>query len=93
VSHARCKTCGAEIIWAETPAGRAIPLDVEPVYGKQRSFWEKEAEPTLVPRGAMVLLPGQKTRAATEEDLKLKRPMYVSHFSTCPDHDMHRRVR
>lgn len=27
----RCKSCGAEIIWATTKAGRKIPLDPEPV--------------------------------------------------------------
>lgn len=28
---ARCQSCGAEIRWAETPGGKWIPLDAEPV--------------------------------------------------------------
>ncbi len=27
----RCKTCNQPIMWATTAAGKAIPLDVEPV--------------------------------------------------------------
>ena len=26
----RCRSCDAEIRWATTPAGKAIPLDLEP---------------------------------------------------------------
>lgn len=26
-----CKSCGAEIVWARTTKGKAIPLDAEPV--------------------------------------------------------------
>ncbi len=29
----RCKSCGKTIIWAMTPAGKNIPVDVEPVFG------------------------------------------------------------
>lgn len=27
---ARCRSCGAEIVWAETSGGRYMPLDPEP---------------------------------------------------------------
>lgn len=27
---ANCRGCGAEIFWAETTAGRAVPLDAKP---------------------------------------------------------------
>jgi hypothetical protein len=26
----KCKSCGAEIIWAKTPTGKSMPLDAEP---------------------------------------------------------------
>lgn len=26
----RCRTCGAEVVWAKTPAGKPIPLDAIP---------------------------------------------------------------
>lgn len=25
-----CRTCGADIIWVETPSGRSMPLDAQP---------------------------------------------------------------
>lgn len=27
---AKCRSCGAAIIWAETPAGKKMPMDAEP---------------------------------------------------------------
>lgn len=30
---ANCRSCGAEIIWAKTLSGKAMPLDAEPVLG------------------------------------------------------------
>jgi len=26
----QCKSCGAEIIWCQTPAGKLMPLDAKP---------------------------------------------------------------
>jgi hypothetical protein len=31
VKRDRCKTCGAEIIWAETERGRPMPVDAKPL--------------------------------------------------------------
>lgn len=28
-----CRSCGAEIVWAVTPAGKMMPLDAKPVAG------------------------------------------------------------
>ena len=30
-NYAKCRSCEAEIIWAKTKAGKAIPLDRSPV--------------------------------------------------------------
>ncbi|MGO9056372.1 MAG: hypothetical protein ACLQU2_03180 [Candidatus Binataceae bacterium] len=28
--HAKCRGCGADILWAKTLAGKAVPLDAKP---------------------------------------------------------------
>jgi len=43
-----------------------------------------DAEPS--PRGNLVLI-GGKVRFATDEDRALHRPLYTSHFATCPSAD------
>lgn len=47
-----------------------------------------DAEPTE--RGNMALVAG-KTWVATDEDRRLHRPLYTSHFATCPNAAAHRR--
>lgn len=42
--------------------------------------------------GNVVMING-KCRIATDEDKRLKRPLYKSRFATCPDADQHRRSR
>lgn len=42
--------------------------------------------------GTFVFING-KARAATDEDRRLNRPLYKSHFSTCPNADQHRRSK
>lgn len=60
-----CRSCDAEITWATTEAGKAMPLDATPSE-----------------TGTHVLVDGL-TRRATDEDRRLHRPLYVSHFATC----------
>jgi hypothetical protein len=33
MDRSHCRSCGAEIIWCRTPAGKAIPIDPGPVDG------------------------------------------------------------
>lgn len=47
-----------------------------------------DVEPS--PKGNMVLVAG-KTWVATDEDRRLKRPTFTSHFATCPEADQWRR--
>ena len=68
-----CRSCEAEIIWAETVTGRLMPLDAAPVRD-----------------GNMVFINGQ-TRPASAEDRRLRRPLYKSHFATCPQYKDWRR--
>lgn len=35
----RCKSCGAEIIWAQTEAGRAIPLSLATAQTRDGRQW------------------------------------------------------
>lgn len=49
-----------------------------------------DAKPTR--DGNMVLVRG-KTRFANEEDRRLARPLYMSHFATCPDASAHRKPK
>lgn len=42
------------------------------------------------PRGNLVYVEGV-ARASTAEDQRLRRPLYTSHFATCPDAARHRR--
>ena len=74
---ASCRSCGAEILWAETVNGKRIPLDAEPAERPQGVFKliERPGNPTPL-----------ATSAATE-------PVYLSHFVTCPNADEWRRPR
>jgi hypothetical protein len=66
---ASCRECGAPIIWGETPAGKMMPLNAEPI---------------APPRGTWALTVG-KTRRATLDDIRLMRPLHEPHWATCPD--------
>ncbi len=74
---AKCNSCGAEIIWAHTASGKAIPLDAEPV-----PFGNLVVVPGADgPRALSVNIPGALG------------PRYVSHFATCPNANQHRKPR
>lgn len=68
-----CRSCGAEVLWAKTQQGRAIPLDREPVASGNVEFTGVlDTVRVLAPDGDAVLFGG---------------PRYVSHFATCPQAD------
>jgi hypothetical protein len=75
-----CRSCGAAIVWAQTAVGKRMPVDAEPVDG-----------------GNLVLVypsPGATPLALhtpPEQQLFDDPPRYVSHFSTCPHADQHRK--
>lgn len=73
--RARCRSCGARLVWATTAAGEPMPLDAEPVPGI--------GNVRLADGRAEVL--GPLEAAASSEVL------YTAHFATCPDAAMHRK--
>lgn len=78
----RCKSCGAEIFWIKTRAGKAMPCDRERV-----PYW-------ATPGGNKVIITpgGEAVRCELEGDpMKVTGCGYISHFATCPQANEHRR--
>lgn len=82
---AKCRSCGADILWAVTARGARMPVDETP-----------DNRPP--PRGGNLVLGVRNGTQlvvamydATKHDAKRNR--YTSHFSTCPNADEHRVVR
>lgn len=67
-----CGACKERIIWAKTTAGRSMPLNPDPS-----------------PDGNVMLIEGVATVLGkhTSEDVRLSgsEPLYVAHWSTCPN--------
>lgn len=82
-----CRSCGAVIVWTFTPKGRRMPLDPESVSDGnvivtghiQGGKDHGTPTVTVLRAGELPLQPGE--------------PLYVSHFSTCPQAAQHRRKR
>lgn len=85
---ATCRSCEAPILWAATERGKMMPLDETAVNAPGPL-----GRPGVMPdslRGLFTFVNG-KARSATEDDRKLHRPLYTSHFASCPDAAGHRR--
>lgn len=67
-----CRSCGAEITWARTPANKAMPLDAEP---------NPAGNVMLADGGAQVLGPLELSGLTDAEREELRMP----HHATCPD--------
>ena len=76
---ARCRSCGAGILWARSTAtGKPIPIDPQPVdLGNVRLGRDAQGRITASVLGRHEAGPG----------------MHVSHFATCPARDKHRRPK
>ena len=75
---ANCRTCGAQIIWATTEAGRAMPLNAVP----------SRTGSILLLRGSLCrVLPSIEAESTKGAEGVL----YVSHFATCPNAASHRK--
>lgn len=78
-----CKTCRAPILWAATAAGRPMPIDARPdERGNLRLTIHLQGGRDNDTLTAAVALPEQRDP-----------PLYVAHFSTCPDANRHRKAR
>lgn len=78
----KCKSCGAEIIWIKTPAGKAMPCNPQKISYR-----------TLVPgtKGSLTLVRPDGRIASGEYDPGSELYGYESHFATCPAAAKHRK--
>jgi len=67
----KCKACGAPIMWAETSAAKAIPIDVSPTPRGNVVLYHGPGS------GKLLALFGKKAQSGATE-------LYESHFVTCP---------
>lgn len=77
----RCRSCGAEIVWAITDHGRKMPLDAKPYEGGSSN-------------GLFVLLPDAErapSAIAVPPAAYEGEELHTSHFATCPDAESWRR--
>lgn len=70
----RCRSCDAQILWATTAAGKAIPLDAEPAELGNVKIYGREANLSAV------TLAGNELRTAREDGVRL----FMPHHATCP---------
>ncbi|HMI85960.1 MAG TPA: hypothetical protein VK550_17805 [Polyangiaceae bacterium] len=75
---AYCRSCGARIVWAKTPAGKAMPLDADPVTDGNIVLEEDNA-------GAIA-----HVRSAAFGGVGV---FHKSHFATCPNAARHRKPK
>ena len=79
----RCKSCGEEIIWIETPTGKYIPCDVGII-----PYWNDSKG-----KERIVLQSGEVVRCSTEPrtDIRAAGSGRIPHWATCPNASKHRR--
>lgn len=90
----RCDGCGAQIIWAFTENGKAIPLDAAPIdnggpgvyrFVMQEAAWiDPDGNEKTVLEETTTVVPYQPLF-----DGNVRR--YMNHFATCPNADWFRR--
>ena len=72
---ARCRSCDAEIVWATSATGKAMPLNAKPdPMGNVRLFGAAGAR-------SAVVLAGEKLEAARSSGALL----FMPHHATCPE--------
>ena len=69
---ARCKACGAPIVWIKLASGKNMPCDPESI--------EYEEDPT----GPMILVVKDGRVIHARESADSKQYGYISHYATCP---------
>lgn len=77
---AKCSTCPATVIWAETEKGKRMPVDAKPVANGNIYLVHRGPRKTpLAVHAKFDRIDGQKI------------PKYRAHFATCPNASKHRR--
>lgn len=74
-----CRSCGAEIVWASTERGKAIPINPAP-----------DVDGNLAISGSGRHDADFSARVIAGDE-KYSGPRYKSHFATCPDSDKWRK--
>lgn len=79
---AKCRSCGAPIIWIKTQGGKSMPCDPD-----LTMYWQKPGA-----AGKIVTPNGEVISCTFTGDMRHATGLgYVSHFSTCPHADQHRK--
>lgn len=68
-----CRACKAPIIWARTERGKTMPLDALPA-----------ADGNIAIRDGIAIVLGPTVLARLAETELEVRPLYRSHFASCP---------
>lgn len=79
---AKCKSCGAEIIWIKMRSGKSAPCNPEPIHYRKFVHNIENMLVLVTPEGDVI--PGE---ACEDSDLF----GYISHFATCPNANRHRK--
>ena len=79
---AKCKSCGAEIIWIKMRSGKSAPYNPEPIHYRKFVHNIENMLVLVTPEGDVT--PGE---ACEDSDLF----GYISHFATCPNANRHRK--
>lgn len=75
-----CTSCHAKMFWARSAStDRPIPIDAEPAPDRGNVYLDDQGRAVAFDR-----------RDGVPQDA-LGRPLYVSHFATCPDAARHRK--
>lgn len=80
-SITKCRSCGANIIWIRTKAGKNMPVDA-PILSYRKNPQGKEN---------IVTQSGEVVRGDIVKTSEAEGVGYISHFATCPFARTHRR--
>lgn len=84
MKRAKCKACGADIVFIPTKAGRVMPCDAQRI--PYRDAWGKRAD-----GGTLKLITEDGMLTYGTLDFESDKIGYQSHFATCPAADQFRR--
>ena len=82
----KCKSCGAEIVWIKTAAGRSMPCDAKIVLFDG----SKDGKEVFITLG------GNMVRGAYPQENNLvadPRKGYIPHWATCPSAKQHKKEK
>lgn len=88
-----CSSCGASIVWGVTRNGKRMPLDAHPVTPADHTGPVSALFAVLQRPGADPLALSIGTGIVGGEELWLERALCgrLSHWSTCPSAEQHRK--